>query len=556
MMRSTREPGHDLLTMADGAVGAIDGLLADAIAKLRGRVTVDGRIVARLFEREQRATHGLAWLATYVEALRQLAAYADRISMTGHLGEIEQLVVRIGFGEYLAQIFGGIPMSQGEIARLADMGLTRSDVSARMTAFVEALIASGNTAQRRARLVELLLAQSDSTPGTAGLDDTLESIHDEMRKFTITAVSPQAQRWHLSNGYIPLEIIADLAEIGVFGLTIPEEFGGMGLGKEAMCVVSEELSRGYIGVGSLGTRTEIAADLILRHGTEEQKRQWLPKIASGEALPAVAFTEPNSGSDLGSIRTRAAAAGDFYRVSGSKSWITHAARADLMLILVRTSQREMDHRGLSILLAEKPRGSEDRPFPVSGLTGSEIPVIGYRGMKQYELTFDGFHVPVSGLLGGIEGVGFKQAMLTFESARIQTAARAVGVAQSALDQAVGYSGQRQQFGTAIIGFPRIADKIAMMATEIAIARQLTYFAARKKDSGERSDMQAAMAKLLAARVAWAAADTAVQVHGANGVAVEFQVSRILVDARVLSILEGSAEILAQLVARRLLEGLN
>jgi len=227
-----------------------------------------------------------------------------------------------------------------------------------------------------------------------------------------------------------------------------------------------------------------------------------------------------------------------------------------MLILARTSQKEINHRGLSILLAEKPRGTEDRPFPVSGLTGSELPVIGYRGMKQYELAFDGFYVPVSGLLGGIDGVGFKQAMQTFESARIQTAARAVGVAQSALDQAIGYSGQRQQFGMAIIGFPRVADKIAMMATEIAIARQFTYFAARKKDSGERSDVQAAMAKLLAARVAWAAADTAVQVHGANGVAVEFQVSRILADARVLSILEGSAEILAQLVARRLLESMN
>lgn len=555
-MPSTREPGHDLLIMADGAVGAIEGLLADAVAKLRGRVCVEGRIVAPLFEREQRATHGLAWLATYLEAIRQLAAYADHISTTSHLGEIEELVVRIGFGEYLAQIFGGIPMSQGEIARLADMGLTRNDVATRSTAFVEALVASGNTAQRRAHLVELLRAQHDSMPGAAGLDDTLESIRDEMRKFAISEVRPQAQRWHLSNDYIPNELIAHMAELGVFGLTIPEEFGGMGLGKLAMCVVSEELSRGYIGVGSLGTRTEIAADLLLRDGTEEQKRQWLPKIAAGEVLPAIAFTEPNSGSDLGSIRTRATAEDHFYRVRGSKSWCTHAARADLMLILARTGQREMNHHGLSILLAEKPRGSEERPFHGPGLSGSEIPVIGYRGMKQYELTFDEFQVPVSGLLGGTEGIGFKQAMQTFESARIQTAARAVGVAQSALDQAISYSGQRQQFGMAIIGFPRIADKIAMMATEIAIARQLTYFAARKKDSGERSDVQAAMAKLLAARVAWAAADAAVQVHGANGLAVEFPVSRILADARVLSILEGSAEILAQMIARRLLEGSN
>jgi (2S)-methylsuccinyl-CoA dehydrogenase len=375
-----------------------------------------------------------------------------------------------------------------------------------------------------------------------------------MRKFAISEVTQQAQRWHLSNSYIPLDVIAHMAELGVFGLTIPEEFGGMGLGKQALCVVSEELSRGYIGVGSLGTRTEIATELILHHGTEAQKRHWLPKIAAGDVLPTAAFTEPNSGSDLGSIRTRAAADDNVYRVRGSKIWITHAARSDLMLLLVRTNQREIDHRGLSILLAEKPRGTDERPFPVAGISGSEIPVIGYRGMKEYELTFDGFQVPVSGLLGGVEGLGFKQLMQTFESVRIQTAARAVGVAQSALDQAIGYSEQRQQFGAPIIGFPRVSDKIAMMATEITIARQFTYFAARKKDSGVRCDVEAAMAKLLAARVAWAAADGSVQVHGGNGLALEFPISRILADARVLSILEGPAEILAQIVARRLVEG--
>jgi (2S)-methylsuccinyl-CoA dehydrogenase len=393
-------------------------------------------------------------------------------------------------------------------------------------------------------------------PGTPGLDDTLEAIRDEMRKFAISDVIQQAQRWHLSNDSIPPDVIAHMAELGVFGLSIPEEFGGMGLGRQAMCVVSEELSRAYIGVGSLGARSEIAADLILHHGTAEQQRHWLPKIAAGEVLPAVAFTEPNSGSDLGSVRTRAAADDHFYRVRGSKTWVTHAARADLLVILARTSQRETNHRGLSLLLAEKPRARDEKQFSAPGLTGNEIAVIGYRGMKEYELTYDGFQVPVSGLLGGVEGLGFKQLMQTLESARIQTAARAVGVAQSALDQAMGHSSTRQQFGTPIIGFPRIADKVAMMATEIAIARQLTYFAARKKDSGARSDMQAAMAKLLAARVAWAAADSSVQVHGANGVAAEFPISRILADARVLGILEGSAEILAQVIARRLLESAN
>jgi len=556
MPRSSPEAGHDLVTMAAGAVGATQALLADAISKVRQRVAVDGRTVARLFDREQRATHGLAWLATYVESIRQLAGYAERIHTAGGLGEVEELVVRIGLGEYLAQIFGGIPMSQGEIVRLADLGLSQAEVSPRMTAFVEALIASGNTAQRRARLVELLRAQHDAATGVTGLDDTLESIRDEMRKFTVSEVIQQAQRWHLSDSYIPLEIVAHMAELGVFGLTIPEEFAGMGLGKLAMCVVSEELSRGYIGVGSLGTRTEIAAELILHNGSDQQKRHWLPKIAAGGALPTAAFTEPNSGSDLASIRTRAIREGDVYKIRGSKTWITHAARADLMLLLVRTNPKETGHRGLSILLAEKPRGGDDKPFPVSGISGSEIPVLGYRGMKEFEIVFDGFEVPASALLGGVEGLGFEQLMQTFESVRIQTAARAVGVAQSAMDQAIGYSGQRVQFGTPIIEFPRVADKIAMTAAEIAIARQLTYFAARKKDSGGRCDLEAAMSKLLAARVAWAAADGAVQIHGGNGFALEYPISRILCDARVLSILEGSSEILAQVIARRLLDGSN
>jgi (2S)-methylsuccinyl-CoA dehydrogenase len=554
MPRSTLEAGHDLVAMAAGAVGTVEALLKDATSKVRQRVAVEGRTVTRLFDREQRATHGLAWLATYVEAIRQIEAYAERIHSAGGLGEVEELVVRIGLGEYLAQIYGGIPMSQGEIVRLADLGFSRAEISTHMTAFVEALIASGNTSQRRARLVELLRAQHEINAGASGLDDTLEAIREEMRKFAVSEISPQAQRWHLSNSYIPLEIIGHMAELGVFGLTIPEEFDGMGLGKLAMCVVAEELSRGYIGIGSLGTRSEIAAELILHGGTEEQKHHWLPRIAAGSVLPTAVFTEPGSGSDLASTRTRATRDGNVYKIKGTKTWITHAARADLMLLLVRTDPKESDHRGLSILLAEKPRGTDEKPFPVAGIAGIEIPVLGYRGMKEFEIAFDGFEVPLTGLLGEVEGLGFKQLMQTFESARIHTAARSVGVAQSAMDHAIGYSGQRTQFGPSIIDFPRIADKVAMMATEIALARQLTYFAARKKDSGGRCDIEAAMAKLLAARVAWAAADNAVQVHGGNGVALEFPVSRILGDARVLNILEGTAEILAQIIARRILDG--
>jgi len=550
-----RDAGVKLLALTREATLVAERLLADAVAAVRERVRVDTHTVGRIFDREQRATHGLAWLATYVEAIRQLSAYAERMHAAGSLGEIEELIVQIGVGEFLAQIQGGIPMSQGEIVRPADVGLSPSAVAERMAGPLEGLIASGNV-ERRARLVELMLQHHEATVGDCGLEETLATIRDEMRKFADSEVMPRAQDWHRKNHYIPLDVIAQMSELGVFGLTIPEDYGGLGLGKESMCVVSEELSRGYIGVGSLGTRSEIAAELILGSGTEEQKRKWLPPIAAGEVLPTAVFTEPNTGSDLAALKTRAVREGDVYKVYGNKTWITHPVRADLMTLLVRTNPKESGYRGLSMLLAEKPRGDDRNPFPVRGMSGTEIEVLGYRGMKEYEIAFDGFEVKAENLLGGVEGLGFKQLMQTFEAARIQTAARAIGVAQAAMEQALAYAQERKQFGEPIINFPRVADKIAMMAAEIMIARQLAYFAARQKDSGRRCDLEAGMAKLLAARVAWAAADNAVQIHGGNGFALEFPASRLLCDARILSIFEGAAEIQAQVIARRLLDGSN
>jgi len=553
---ASRPADSELVEFAREAVAAADALLADAVATVRERVVVEGHVVARLLDREQRATHGLAWLATYVEAVRQLASYTERMAGDATLGEMEEHLVRIALGEYLAQIICGIPMSQGEMVRPADLGLSRTQVAARINPMVESLIASGNTAERRARLVELMRETHNATVGMCGLDETLESIRDEMRRFADSEVIGKAHGWHRTNSYIPLEVIGQMSDLGVFGLTIPEPFGGMGLGKESMCVVSEELSRGYIGVGSLGTRSEIAAELILGSGTSEQKERWLPKIASGEVLPTAVFTEPNTGSDLASIKTRAVREGSVYKVYGNKTWITHPVRADLMTLLVRTNPKEAGHRGLSMLLAEKPRGDDSKPFPVKGMSGTEIEVLGYRGMKEYEIAFDGFEVKAENLLGGVEGMGFKQLMQTFESARIQTAARAIGVAQAAMEQALDYAQNRMQFGAPIVSFQRVADKIAMMAAEIMTARQLTYYAARQKDSGRRCDLEAGMAKLLAARVAWANADNAVQIHGGNGFALEFPVSRILCDARILNIFEGAAEIQAQVIARRLLDGSN
>ena len=547
-------PMEEFFELGREAVGAIEALYDQAVASLRAKVAENGKLSNAAIEREQHAAHGLAWFATYVESLREMLAYAERMRSEGRYGETEDLLTRIGLGEYLAQIFGGIPMSQGEFIRLGDFGLSPESIALKRSPAIERLVAAGNTAPNRARLVDLIdHAAASATVGSPGLDETLEAIREEIRKYADAEVVPHAHEWHLKNAYIPLEIIEGLSDLGVFGLTIPEEYGGMGLGKVAMCVVTEELSRAYIGVGSLGTRSEIAGELILCGGTPEQKEKYLPRIASGEILPTAVFTEPNTGSDLASLRTRAARDGDKYIVNGNKTWITHPVRADLMTILTRTNPNEPGYKGLSMLLAEKPRGDDADPFPAKGMSGGEIEVLGYRGMKEYEIAFDGFEVPAENLLGGVEGQGFKQLMQTFEAARIQTAARAVGVGQCAMELGLRYAKERIQFGKPLINFPRVADKIAMMAVEIHIARQITYFAARAKDEGKRCDLEAGQAKLLGARVAWAAADNALQIHGGNGFALEYQVSRVLCDARILNIFEGAAEIQAQVIARRLLE---
>ncbi len=544
----------DLLKLTGAAVAPVESILETAIARVKDTVSENGRVSGKLMEQHQTAAHGLSWLATYAQSLKQMQAWAEKLEGEGKFGEIEQIIHQIAFGEYLWQVYGGIPMSQGEIVRLQDLGLSQDETRGLMAPEVMTLCDKGNSQAARMRLVELMQEQSANiTVGQSGLDEELEMIREQFRRFAVDRVEPNAHEWHLKDELIPMEIIEELAEMGVFGLTIPEEYGGFGLSKASMVVVSEELSRGYIGVGSLGTRSEIAAELILCGGTDEQKEHWLPKLASAEILPTAVFTEPNTGSDLGSLRTRAVKTEDGnWEVTGNKTWITHAARTQVMTLLARTNPDTTDHRGLSMFLAEKTPGTDDNPFPTEGMTGGEIEVLGYRGMKEYELGFDGFKVKGENLLGGEEGKGFKQLMETFESARIQTAARAIGVAQSALDVGMQYGIDRKQFGKSLIHFPRVAGKLAMMAVEIMIARQLTYFSAWEKDHGHRCDLEAGMAKLLGARVAWAAADNALQIHGGNGFALEYSVSRILCDARILNIFEGAAEIQAQVIARRLL----
>lgn len=523
----------------------LDGLLHDAAAALRAQVAPGGRTDTARLQRRQGAAHGLAWAATYAAALRRL----NGLLADPPADDAGPLIREIGFAEYGRQILHGIPIGPGEIVRPGDWAADPAAVAA-LAPTVEA---TDLPAARRAladRMAE------EGLPAAEPDDAEARLIRDQFRRFASAEVLPAASGWHLSDGLIPIQLIETLADLGVFGLTLPEAFGGAGLGKVAMCIVSEELSRASLPVGSLATRSEIAAELILANGTAAQKDRFLPAIASASVIPAAVFTEPGAGSDLAAVSTRARRDGDLYRIDGAKTWATHAGRADLMTVLVRTGEAASGHRGLSILLAEKPRGTETAPFPVKGLTGGEIRTLGYRGMKEFSLSFDGFAVPAENLLGGVEGEGFRQLMATFETARIQTAARAVGVAQAALDEALSYACDRHQFGAPLIAFARTADKLAMMAVETSIARRLTLAAAEAKQAGRRADREAGMAKLLAARVAWTNADAAVQIHGGTGYAEESRAARLLVDARILSIFEGTAEIQADIVARGLLAERN
>ena len=547
----------DGFTLAGGKAALAAGLraaetvLATARDRLGARI---GEAGAEALDAHQFAAHGLAWMATNVEALRQTLAWVDRLAAAGRLGELESLIAQAAFGEYLSQILGGIPLSQGEIVRPADLGLDRRDLAPFDAPGPRALMQGGNTIGVRRRIAQLV---ADGQFGDWGLDDvTHDLVREQFHRFADERIAPYANGWHLENALIPDALLGEMAGLGVFGLTIAEEYGGLDMGRIALCIVTEELSRGYLGVGSLPTRTEIAAELIRNSGTEDQKSRFLPGIASGAIIPTASFTEPDAGSDLGSISTRATLDGDVYRITGAKTWVTHGARSDLMTLLVRTNPDRPGWRGLSMMLAVKPRGSATDPFPAAGMSGSEIEVLGYRGMREYEIAFDGFKVDSRNLLGGAEGEGFKQLMQTFETARIQTAARANGVAQNALELALTYAQERRQFSKPIAEFDRIAGRIGWMAVEIMVSRQLAFFAARLKDQGRRCDAEAGMAKLFAARTAWSAADAAVQIFGGNGYALEFPVSRLLVDARILNIFEGAAEIQAHVIARALLAERN
>jgi (2S)-methylsuccinyl-CoA dehydrogenase len=535
---------------AQKTVDSYYNVAKEQVSKL---VLVDGKIAKDNLNREQHAAHGLAWIATYKKTLQEMLNWAIDLETNNKFTEYEKLILQFIYSEYLNQIKTGIPMSQLEFIRPQDLGLKNGLFNEIGNESFNDLILNGNHSEDRLKLAHIIRDSfSSNNFGNLGLDETSVMIRDQFNKFVEEHVTPHAHEWHLKDELIPMSVIDKMSELGIFGLTIPEEYGGLGMSKLAMCIVTEELSRGYIGIGSLGTRTDISSELLLIGGTEEQKKHWLPKIASGEILPTAVFTEPNTGSDLASLKTRATANGTNYSITGNKTWITHGARSDLMTLLARTNPDEKGYKGLSMFLAEKERGSDENMFPSNGMSGGEIEVLGYRGMKEYEIAFDDFKVKKDNLLGGEEGRGFKQLMETFESARIQTAARAVGVAQSSMETGLRYALDRNQFDKSIYDFPRVSSKIVSMVTEIMAARQLTFFSAKEKDTGNRCDVEAGMAKLLGARVAWACSDNSLQIHGGNGFALEYPISRLLCDSRILNIFEGAAEMQAEVIARRLL----
>ena len=513
-------------------------------------LTKENRIDNQLLEINQSKTHGFAWFDTYRIGLRETLNWFVRLNDDNKSSEIDAAVTLFAFGEYLTQMRHGIMMSQSEIVRPSELHLDDSDFEFMNNDPVKDVIDIGLSDKIKTVIVDSL--DKDIHPSLGLNDETLDMIQDQFKKFTEEEILPHANEWHLKDALIPDDVLKKMAELGVFSIAIPENYGGLGMGKVAMCVVTEELSRGFLAAGSLGTRAEIAGELIRLGGTEEQKKKYLPEIASGNILTTAVFTEPNTGSDLGNLSTRAQLQGDDYIINGNKTWITHGARSDLMTVLARTDMNQKGYKGLSMFLVEKPRGNCAKPFPMEGMSGSEIEVLGYRGMKEYEIALEDIKVSKKNLLGEQEGNGFKQLMETFESARIQTAARAVGVAQNALELGLQYAKDRSQFGKQILKFPRILNKLAWMAMETTVARQITLFSAREKDNDIRCDIEAGMAKLLAARVAWSNADSALQIHGGNGYALEYPISRVLCDSRILNIFEGAAEIQAQIVVKGLL----
>lgn len=373
-----------------------------------------------------------------------------------------------------------------------------------------------------------------------------EMFRATVRAFVDKEIRPVAREWEQSGRY-PTEIVAGMAELGLFGMTVPEAYGGLELDLVSFAIVFEEISRGWMGIAGILGSHSLACWIIAHHGTDEQKSAWLPQLATGERRTGIGLTEPDAGTDLQGIRTVARLDGDHYVVTGRKTWITNARHADPLPVLVKTDPTASPaHRGMSILLVE----ADSPGYSVS----RDLPKLGYRGTESCEVVLDEVRVPVANLLGGVEGRGMQQALSGLETGRINIAARSVGIAQRAYDEALNYSRERTAFGKPIAEFQAIQLQLATMATKLQAARLLTWWAAASGDAGRRVDTETGMAKMFASEVALECAIEAMKVHGGNGYSSEYEVERLYRDAILMSIGEGTNDVLRTVVAKALVKG--
>src|SRR3954454_18110643 len=551
----------DTHAAAGAAIEAAAALVDTAARHLAEQAADDGRISVSKLDRHQVVAYDLAHAAAAVAGSRVMLAYAEH-------GDLEAKLAYAYIADAFADIVGRL------VGREAQWGVDPAD------------LASAHDFVAAHRDPAFLEALADELPrhgtGPAHLDDEFDMVRDTFHRFAEDKIRPVAEHIHRSNADIPAEIIDGMAEIGGFGLSVPEEYGGFAAGGDsdylAMCVATEELSWGSLGSGgALITRPEILTRAIVKGGTEEQKHGWLPQIASGERVVGVMVTEPDFGSDVAGIKVTATATDGGYLINGVKTWCTFAARADVLMLLARTDpDRSKTHRGLSMFIVPKDRGeghgfelvqragegaarAAESGKPGTGapgggkMEGRPIDTIGYRGMHSYEIAFDNWWVAADNLIGGADGLGkgFYFQMEGFENGRLQTAARAIGVMQAAYEAAVEYARNRTVFGTVIVDYELTRVKLGRMAVLIQAARQFSYHVATLMAKGEGS-IEASMVKAYVCRAAEWVTREAMQIHGGYGYAEEYMVSRLFVDARVLSIFEGADETLClKVIARRL-----
>jgi len=534
----------DQLAAAARAVELAGTAVDRAARHLASVSTVDGKLSVAKLDEHQVVAYDLAHAAAAVEASRVMCAYA------GH-GEIESMLARA----YIADAYADLATRIA--GRDAAWGVDPADLAPAHD-FV--------TAHRDPAFLEALADQcAKHGSGPSHLSDDFELVAETFRRFAEDKIRPAAEHVHRANADVPEDIITGLAEIGGFGLSVPEEYDGFATGGESdyigMVVATEELSRGSLGIGgSLVTRPEILTRALVAGGTEEQKRAWLPRIASGEVMVGIMVTEPDYGSDVAGVKVTATPTDGGWSVNGVKTWATFAGRANVLMLLARTDpDRTKGHRGLSVLIVEKPQ-AEGHAFAFEDgrggkMEGRAIDTIGYRGMHSYEVAFDNWFVPSENLIGGEAGLGrgFYLQMAGFENGRLQTAARAVGLMQAAFEAGLAYAQERKVFGKPVFDYQLSKAKLARMAALIQAGRQFSYDVARKMAAGEGT-LEASMVKAYVCRAAeWVTRD-AMQLHGGMGYAEEFPVSRFFVDARVLSIFEGADETLClRVIARRLAE---